>query len=169
MNENISFEATITEQDLYKYNLHHSYTSTQGIFSIVVAALLIVAWVMQFDRLSLVYLVLYPLIALMFLLYIPLNLRLRAKQQMQQEVFKHPLTYTLGDDGISVSSPTAEKPAVLPWDYVYKIVTWSGYLLIYSNRVNAYIIPRTQISGQEQQIFDYIKNHVEDFKLTLKA
>ena len=166
--QSITFEAQISERDLYSYNIHHAYTSMQGIFSIIVALLLFVAWFMQLSSLSLMYKVLYPVIAFMFLLYLPMTLKLKSKQQMTQPVFMHPLTYTLQSHGIQVSSPTADEPALLPWDYVYKIVTWRGYLLIYSNRINAYIIPLPQIEGQYQDIVAYIKEHVEDYKLTIR-
>lgn len=168
MQKNVSFSVKITEQDLYRYNIHHAYTSTQGIFSIIVAALLIVAWVMKFDSLSVLYRILYPVIALLFLVYIPMNLKLKSKQQMTQEVFEHPLTYELKDTGIVVTSPAVDEPSELPWDYIYKIVTWKEYLLIYSNRINAYIIPRDDILDCYDDVIAVIKEHVEDYKLTIK-
>ena len=87
---------------------------------------------------------------------------------MTQEVFKHPLTYELTESGIMVSSPASEEPAELPWEYIYKISTWKEYLLIYSNRVNAYIIPKEDIKDVYSPTIDYIKKHVEDYKLQIK-
>lgn len=168
MDENLRFSTKITESDLYRYNIHHAYTSTQGIFSIIIAALLLGAWIFGFDNISQTYKILYPVIALLFIVYIPLNLKLRAKQQINTEVFLHPLNYELKDTGIVITSETVEEPAELPWNYVYKIVTWKEYLLVYSNRVNAYIIPKADIAGQYDQIIDFIKSHVEDYKLTIK-
>jgi hypothetical protein len=110
----------------------------------------------------------YPAVAVVFLLYIPMSLKLRVKNQMLQDVFQHPLTYELKDTGIVISSPTTEEPAELPWEYVYKISNWKNYLLIYSNRVNAYIIPMSDIENQYADIKEFIKNHVEDYKLKLK-
>ncbi len=166
--ENIKFSAQIKEDDLYKYNLHHAYTSNQGIISVILFVLLIAVWIMQFSQLSLVYRALYPIIAIVFLLYIPMSLKLRVKNQMQQEVFKHPLNYELLETGVKVSSPASEEPAELPWAYIYKISTWKDYLLIYSNRVNAYIIPKQEIASDFDIIVDYIKKHVEDYKIQIK-
>ncbi len=168
MGQNITFSVKIKEEDLFKYNLHHAYTSSQGIFSVILFALLIVVWVLRFSALSLVYKVLYPVIAIVFLFYIPMSLRLRVKAQMQQPVFMYPITYELMDSCIAVSSPSAEEPAELPWEYVYKVATWKEYLLIYTNRVNAYIIPKEEISAEYADIVAYIKSHVEDYKLQIK-
>ncbi len=166
--DNIKFSAKIKEDDLYKFNLFHSYTSSQGILSVILFVLLIAVWIMRFPQLTLIYKVLYPVMAFIFLLYIPMSLKLRVKNQMNQEVFKHPLTYELLDTGVKVSSPAAEEPAELPWEYIYKISTWKDYLLIYSNRVNAYIIPKADIEQEYAPAIEFIKAHVEDYKLKIK-
>ena len=87
---------------------------------------------------------------------------------MTQEVFQFPLTYELIETGIKVSSPASEEPAELPWEYIYKVSTWKEYLLIYSNRINAYIIPKDDIKDVYAPAIDYIKNHVEDYKLQIR-
>ena len=165
---NIRFSTKIKEEDLYKYNLYHTYTSNQGILSVILFVLLIAVWILRFQQLTLVYRVMYPAVAVVFLLYIPMSLKLRVKNQMLQEVFQHPLTYELTETGIVISSPTTDEPAELPWEYVYKISNWKDYLLIYSNRVNAYIIPMSDIEDQYTDIKEFVKNHVEDYKLQLK-
>ena len=57
---------------------------------------------------------------------------------------------------------------MLPWEYVFKVATWKDYLLIYSNRINAYIIPKADIQSQYSDVVAYIKTHVEDYKLQIK-
>ena len=168
MGQNIKFSVKIKEDDLYRFNLHHTYTGSQGIISVALFVLLIAIWILRFSVLSPIYRVFYPLIAVIFLLYIPLTLKVRVKAQMQQEVFSYPLTYELKDEGLWISSPASEEPAVLPWEYVYKVSTWKGYLLIYSNRVNAYIIPISDIFAEYNDTVAFIKSHVEDYKLQIK-
>jgi hypothetical protein len=168
MGQEITFSVKIKEEDLYRYNIHHAYTSTQGIFSIVLFVLLVAVWILRFSVLSPIYRVAYPLVAIVFLLYIPMTLKMRAKAQMGQEVFMHPLTYRFTDTGIVVSSPVADEDSELPWEYIYKIATWKDYLLIYSNRINAYIIPKEDIANQYEETVAYIKTHVEDYKIQIK-
>ena len=164
----ISFDAKVEEKDLYKYSMHHTYTSFQGIASVVAALLIFASMILRFDELSDTQRGFYVLIVFIFLAYMPVNIRMMAKKQALQEVFSKPLHYEFGEDGIAVTSPTSEDEAVLPWSYIYKIVTWKDYLLIYSNRVNAYIIPRSEVDSQYPAIKEYIESHVEDYKLTLK-
>ena len=168
MGQDIKFSVKIKEEDLYSYNIFHAYHSSQGIISIILFVLLVAVWILRFTTLSIAYRVLYPIVAVIFLLYIPLTLRARVKVQMKQDVFMYPLTYELKEDGLWISSQTADEPAELPWEYIYKIATWKGYLLIYSNRVNAYIIPIKDIQSEYSNIIDFIKLHVEDYKLQIK-
>lgn len=168
MGQNIKFSVKITEDDLFRFNLHHSYTSSQGILSVVLFVLLIVVWILRFAVLSPLYRAFYPLIAIIFLLYIPLTLKARVKVQIKQEVFSYPITYELKDEGLWISSPSSEEPAVLPWEYIYKVSTWKGYLLIYSNRVNAYIIPIADILSDYDNIVAFMKSHIEDYKIQIK-
>ena len=166
--DNIKFSVKIDENDLYRFNLHHIYTSSQGILSVVLCVLLIAVWILRFSVLTTVYKIFYPLVAIIVLLYIPMSLKIRVRAQMQQEVFMHPLTYELGEDAIEISSPTTDEPAQLPWEYIYKISTWKGYLLIYSNRINAYIIPIESVKEQYDTIIAYMKTKLEDYKLQIK-
>ena len=163
----IRFSTQIKEEDLYKFNLHQAYRSTQGWFSIIVALLFLGTWVLKFSELNIQSKILCPVLALIVLCYLPFDLSRLAKNRMKQEVFQHPLNYEFTETGVVITSPTTDEPAELPWSYVYKISNWKDYLLIYSNRVNAYIIPMTDIEGQYSEIKEFIKNHVEDDKLQI--
>ncbi len=166
--DSIKFDVKITEKDLYKYNLHHAYTSSQGVFSVVLFILLIAIWIIRFPSLSAGYKVAYPVFAFVIMVYLPMSLKLRVKNTMTQEVFQYPLSYEFKEDGIFISSPTTDVPAELPWEYIYKVCLWKGYLLIYSNRINAYIIPVDSIEEQYDSVVSFIKSHVEDYKLQIK-
>ena len=164
--DNISFETQIKEEDLFKFNWHHALG--QRIMSLTLGSLLLLVLILKFDTLPVFWRMSYVLFAAIIIFYMPLTLKTRAKLQMQQEVFKHPIRYQLKDTGIVVTSPASEEPAELPWEYIYKVSTWKNYLLIYSNRVNAYIIPKEDIKDVYSSAVDYIKNHVEDYKIQIK-
>ena len=73
------------------------------------------------------------------------------------------------DEGLVVSSPTAEDEATLPWEYIYKVVAVNNYIYIFSNRVNAYIIPKEFFGDKYDVAIDFMKSHVDDYKLSIKA
>ena len=59
MGQNIKFSVKIKEDDLYRFNLHHTYTGSQGIISVVLFVLLIAIWILRFSVLSPIYRVFY--------------------------------------------------------------------------------------------------------------
>ena len=165
---NLKFDVKMTAKDLYKYNLRNAYTGMQGILSILFAILVIFVFVWKFDALTLVYKLLFIALAVAFLVYIPISLYLRTKQVMANTPeFKEPLTFIFEDEQIRIESPVEVEGAqsVLPWEDVYRVTKTSSQILIYTNRVSAYIIPRDQITDVEPQLIEILKAKVEDFKL----
>lgn len=165
---NLKFDVKMTTKDLYKYNLKNAYSGMQGILSILFAILVIVVFVWKFDLLTTVYKVLFIALAVAFLVYIPISLYLRTKQVMASTpVFKEPLTFIMEDEQIRIESPVEVEGAegILPWEDIFRVSKTKSQILIYTNRVSAYIIPRDQIKEIEPQLIEIIKSKVEDFKL----
>lgn len=165
----IKFDIKLTADDMYRFNMYHAYTSLQGILSVVMGLFIIGVIVVSEQFQDFLTALPYIALACVFLLYIPVTLRFRSKRQIfASEILKGVLHYTLTTEGIVVSAGNEEEQATLPWNYVYKIVTTKSNILIYSNRVNAYIIPKQQIQGQITDIYDVFENEVESYKLKIK-
>lgn len=164
----LRFDVKMTTKDLYKYNLRNAYTGMQGILSILFAVLVVFVFIWKFDSLTLVYKLLFIALAIAFLVYIPVSLYIRTKQVMATtDVFKEPLTFIMEDEQIRIESPVEVEDAqsVLPWEDVYRVTKTGSQILIYTNRVSAYIIPRDQIAEVEPKLIEIIKAKIEDFKL----
>jgi hypothetical protein len=63
----------------------------------------------------------------------------------------------------------ASNSALLPWKDVYKIVETKTQLLVYSSRVNAYVIPLVQLGPDLKELKNYIKERTDDFRLSFKS
>ena len=75
----LELDIQLKEKDLYRFNLFQTYTSSQGIVSIVIAILGVVMAAISFQNGSMSYGVLYVVISVVILLYIPISLRGRVK------------------------------------------------------------------------------------------
>lgn len=162
---NLQFNTQLTAKDLYRFNMRNAYTSTQGILSIICAALVVFVFIWRFDRLTVPYMILFIILAIVFIIYIPVSLWLRSNQVFKNnEIFKEPLTYSFTDEDITVTSPSAqEEEAHLRYDDIYKVVVTKGYILIYTNRISAYIIPRG--FDDETKVMDFLTDKVDNYKL----
>lgn len=165
---NLEFDVKMTTKDLYKYNMRNAYTSMQGILSIICSALVVFVFIWKFDSLTLLYKALFVVLAIAFLAYIPISLYIRSKQIVATtDVFKEPLTFIFEDEAINLKSPVAteDDETILPWEDIYRVVRTKSLILIYTNRVSAYIIPREQIADKEEEIITTLKDKVDSFKL----
>lgn len=166
----IKFDIKLNSEDMYRFNMYHAYTSVQGWLSLIMGILVIVIIAISEDLHDFSLSAPYFLVALIFLLYVPLTLRIRSKRQIRMSsVLKDTLHFEMRDEGIAVSTEQEEEEAVLPWESIYKAVTTKHNLLIYSNRVNAYIIPKAQVSDKLPQIYEALRKHCDDYRLHIKG
>jgi hypothetical protein len=56
----------------------------------------------------------------------------------------------------------------MPWEAVYKAVSTKRQILIYSTRINAYIIPREQIGDQYDAFVELAGKMLEPYRMRLK-
>lgn len=169
----VQFDSKISEQDLYEFNLHHVYTSSQGIISLVAGGIGIGAAIVSFGTVDMFYTVAYVILGILFLIYLPVTLKIKSKSQLAMSpVLQGTLHFSMEDDGIVVTTDVVaegqDNKAVLPWKNVYKIVTTKKSLLIYSSRVNAYIIPKNQVIDIIDEIKNECTKNLEAHRVSIK-
>jgi hypothetical protein len=163
----VSFDVKLTSKDLFRFNMYQTYTSSQGPISILLAILVFVMAGVSFRDGSMGYGLLYLVIGVVFLVYIPVTLWTRAKQTLKKNaVLSGTLHYHISEKGIEVAQ--GDDSGVLEWKQVYKMVSGKTHVLIYSNRVNAYIVPREQIGSQYGALKEIAEQMLEKHRVRLK-
>lgn len=163
----IEFDIKITDKDMYKFNMYHAYTGFQGIFATVIGIIVLIVAVATLGKVDTMYTLLYFLFGIIFLVYTPVNLWLRSKRQiLMSPVLKETLRYSLDDTGVHVA--VGEQTADLEWKMIYKMVSTKRNLLIYSTRVNAYVIPRQQLDGKYEAVKQLAEEKLEKYRLRMK-
>ncbi|MCI9527266.1 MAG: YcxB family protein [Lachnospiraceae bacterium] len=160
------FEVTITDKDMFRFNIYHAYHGFQGIIATLVGIWVLVMAGLTLGKVNIMYTVLYIVFGILFLVYVPGNLYLRSKKQLSSsDVLKNALRYRIDDAGVHVSQ--GEQTADLEWKQIYKMVSTKSQILIYSSRVNAYIIPKEAIGEQYQAILGLAISHLEGYRLKM--
>ena len=161
------FDIQINANDLYRFNMRQAYTSSQGPFSIIIAILVFVMSGVTFYKGSIGYGILYVGIGILFLCYIPVTLLTRSKNTMKKnKVLSGVLHYHISDKGIEVSQ--GEEQGLLEWNMIYKLITTKQYVLIYSNRVSAYILPKDQIADRFEAFSEIAHKNLESYRIRMK-
>lgn len=169
---------SIDADDMYRFQMYHTYHGMQGILSIVLGILsiaaAIVAPILAPERIEPLDVVFYAGVGLVFLFYYPISFKKKAPLMIEQsQVLSHPLHYTFDEKGVTVEVDEAvdiemgESTAFLPWESMYKVVFSKDQLLLYSNKVNAYILPLAKLDGFED-IKALILKKVPDYRVVDK-
>lgn len=163
----VSFDVQLQPKDLFRFNIYQTYTGMQGILSIVLGILGFVMAGLSVGKAEIPYTVMYIVVGLIFLFYIPVSLWFRAKQSLKNNaVLAGKLHYEVSEKGIHVVQ--GKETGDLPWDAVYKLVSNKHQILIYTTRVNAYVIPREQIGDQYDGVCEVAKKVLKPFQLKLR-
>lgn len=161
------FDIQLHTIDMYRFNLYHTYTTASGYLAILIAVIALTAAVRKWGEVSLSNSVMYVMVGIILLIYTPLTLYLRSKQQVQgSPVLKNILHYTIDDAGITTSQ--GEMSSTLVWEQVYRIVATRHNILICINPRNAFIIPKDQAAQQYETIRTIAQKHLEKYRLKMK-
>lgn len=163
----LEFDIKITDKDMYRFNMHHAYTGFQGIFATVIGLAVLAVAALTRGKVETVYTLLYLLFGIIFLVYMPVSLWLRSKRQiLMSPVLKETLHYVLNEQGVHVS--VGEQTADLEWGMIYKVISTKSNLLIYSSRVNAYVVPLKQLGDQYEAVKKLAESKLEAYRLRMK-
>lgn len=162
------FDVILTDKDMFRFNMYHTYHGFRGIFAAVIGILILVAARVTAGKVASIYTALYIILGIIFLIYMPVSLYLNSKRQISSsEVFRHPLHYKVDEEGVHVSQNN--QGAALLWNQIYRIICTKSNVIIYSSRINAYIIPRNTICENYEIIIQLAESHLEKYRLKLKS
>lgn len=156
----VEFDVNMTTGKMYDYMLNHTLRSFSGILSEVVGILLVACFFYGGQ-------ILYLLAGILVIFYMPLALLFNAKKQVTlNPVFKKPLHYILDDEGITVVS--GEDSDSQKWVDMHKAVSTMNSIIIYTNRVNACIFPKSDLGDKMPDVVRIISTHVDPKKVKIK-
>lgn len=157
----VEFDVKITFGNLYDYLLHCTYLSMQGLIGTAAGAFFLVEFFLSFRPLFLV-------VALLVLLYLPVDLFLKAKQQSLNPAFKQPLHYKLTQEGVTVSQ--GETQETQKWEDMYKAGSTVGSVLLYTAKRRASIFPKKQLEeqGVKEKVVEMISTHMPSKKVNVR-
>ena len=162
----MEFDVRLTEQDMIRFNLYHTYSKFVTWFATILGVFAFFVAVWSWKRVPGTLTVLYIVVGVFILLYVPFNTLLSAKHRIRitPEVLE-PLHYRVDENGITVSKDG--ESGDLPWEKVYRAVGTKMAIYIYSSRIFAYVIPLHALEGKESDLKALLKEHLEPKRVKL--
>lgn len=151
----------IEARDLYDYLLRHSYNSPAGILGSVIAAGMVIVSLSKQYWAGLV-------LGVVLLFYLPFTLFIRSRKQiLRNPSFQEPLQYVLDDRGMTISQ--GEEEANIAWEDMYKAVSTSKSIILYTSQVNAAIFPKRELGDQKAALIEMISTHMSPAKVKIRG
>ncbi len=160
----IEFDVKLETKDLYAFNMAQAYKGMQGLISILFPALIFGYTIYNWNNADVTDSLVNIGIGLILLIYMPISLLLRSARIVKTgEVLSKPLHYVVTEESIEVSQ--GEDEAILEWGSIYRLTAGNKRILIYTNRINAYIIPKAQMDGQSEAFVALAQRKLDKYRI----
>lgn len=164
----VSFDIKLTAKDLYKFNISQAYKGMQGMLSIILPVLVFAYAGTTYGDVSIGSTIVYLGLGVLFLVYVPISLWLRVKKTITDpnNALSKPLHYDFEEDCIRVS--VEEENVEFKWENIFQLKSTSDLVLVYTNRINAYILPKVQLGENYSKLSELAHKKLEKYRIKMK-
>ncbi len=150
-----SFPITLNAGELWKFSMYHANRGYLGIFNglFTIAALYLL--VTQWAVVSGPYRMLLILCVLMFTVWQPGSLYLKAKRQAKVPAVREPMILSFGNSGVTVEQ--SGQIGTIPWQAMNQIVGNKWQFILYKDRIHAFLLPKSVVGSKEADLRAFLK------------
>lgn len=141
-------EVKLTAEDLWKFSMYHCYRGMQGLFNVIFSGAAVFLLLTTWREASAVYRGLLLVCALMFTVWQPFLLYLKAARQAKSPVIRNVMTLSFGEKGLLVTQ--GEECLELEWEHIARAEQVKGMIIIYMDWVHAYLLPDS-VTGERKK------------------
>ncbi len=138
----------LTSKEVFGFLMHNTYSTVSSYLSILLSVAALVGFFYMYDKPNAnpAFLVALIAIGLLFTVIQPMMLYFKAKKQIKKnEAINEALNYSISKSGIEVTQ--GEQSASTSWEEIVRITSTKNLIILYTNRVNAYVIPKNDVEG----------------------
>ena len=154
-NETIRFRIQITAKDLWMFSMYHSNKGYLGVFNLFFTLASLWILVTRWSDVTVAYRILLLICVLMFTVWQPALLYMKAAKQAKTKAVKEPMDMTCSKEEILIEQ--AGQSQEITWDQIVKVEQVRGLLIIYMGRVHAYLIPEQAAAVCRDQLLEIIR------------
>lgn len=164
----VIFDVKVSAKDLFRFNMMQAYRGMQGFLSILLPILVFAYAVTSYGEVSIGSTLVYVGMGILFLVYVPISLWLRVNKIVNDEnnALSKNLHYEFEEEVIRVS--VGEESVEFKWENIFQMKTCGDLLLVYTNRINAYILPIVQLGEVYDDLSKLAHAKLEKYRIRMK-
>ena len=164
----VVLDIKLDAKDLFPFNIQQAYRGMQGILSIILPILVFAYAVTSFGEVSIGSTLVYVGLGIVFLVYVPVSLWLRVNKIVKDEnnALSKVLHYEFEEEVIHVS--VGEESVEFKWENIFQMKSSGPLLLVYTNRINAYVLPLEQVGDRYEELSRLAHEKLEKYRIKMK-
>ena len=164
----VVLDIKLDAKDLFRFNMQQAYRGMQGILSIILPILVFAYAVTSYGEVSIGSTLVYVGLGIVFLVYVPVSLWLRVNKIVKDEnnALSKVLHYEFEEEVIRVS--VGEESVEFKWENIFQMKTSGPLLLVYTNRINAYVLPLEQVGDRYEELSKLAHEKLEKYRIKMK-
>lgn len=144
--EKREFDINMRTGDMFAFMARQQYTGFRGLFTLIINIIVLLCLVLNWENYDLTARLLLIFVLILFDVYLPINLYVRARVQVKTaERFQTVTHYLITEEGITVSQ--GEESIELLWGHLQKYKAAGKRIYVYTSRITAFIFPKEQIGN----------------------
>lgn len=144
------FQTKLGAKDFWLFSMYHSNKGMMGLFALIFTASALFLLLTKWSDVDTRYRVLLIICALLFTVWQPGILYLKAKKQASLPAMQIPLDMVFGETGFSVQQK--EERIEFPWTNMFMVVELPHMVILYTDSIHAYLLT-DRILGAEKDAF----------------
>ena len=153
------FDFQMDEKTLGDFYTSHNMGGMSGYLWPMIGGLAVVLAFISGDTTPMMYRIIYVLFGLMFVFYIPFDLKRKAKKQVATNpAYAEPIHYILDEEG--VTTVQGEKEAKVTWDKFSKVKITKNSLFLYMRNKNACVLSLDVFGKDLDKAYEWMKSKV---------
>lgn len=163
----LEFDVKLTANDLFLFNIKQAYRGMQGILSIILPILVFAYAKTTWGEVSIGSTLVYVGLGILFLVYVPISLWLRVNKSIKDpnNALSKTLHYVFSEKCIQVSVEAEQ--VEFQWENIFQLKKSGKQLLIYTNRINAYILPLEQLHGKYEELAKLAHTKLDKHRISM--
>lgn len=150
------FDVQMDEKTLYDFVMYHNYMAGSGVVWIIFGIVAIALAIFSGETVSMSYRLIYALFGILFIVYIPWDLKRKAKKQLATNPFyAKPIHYVVNEEGIC--SAQDEQEATVLWKDFRRVKLSKKSVIIYMKNRSACVFPREVFGNDLEKAVEWMK------------
>ncbi len=158
MTKEIRFDIQLTAKDLWQFSMYHTNSGLRGIFNVIFTVAALFLLIIRWGEMVLSYRLLMVCCVLMFTVVQPLMLYQKAKRQVKSPAMQQPMVLVFGDAGLHVEM--GGQDIDFAWDQMGRMDRMPTQIILYMDRIHAYLIPKSELADKETAFVDMVREHL---------